>query len=115
MAEVISELEPTSLEKATKPTAVQPVHTRQSQSTKELVELQTTLPGAVGTMYKLLQENKTMNKEELQLASPELCRLNELRDSLYIQPDGVLMVRLPKQARTITIPVCPAARRQKVI
>ena len=89
MQEVRSQLNTHTLEYVqgqlveTRGTTADRVCTRQTGVDKELVEMQSSLPGFVSTMYKLVQDGGSLMETKLQLAAWELKQWHERKDVLH--------------------------------
>lgn len=103
-------------DQSTDPTVVhQPTVRVNAASVEEVVALQQQEPSDVATIYSHVKGQQPISPAELDLASPELRKLASYYSVMGIRPDGVLVVRLVHNTRSVERPVCPLQIRESVL
>lgn len=71
----------------------------EAEDNKELVDMQSVLPGPVDTVYKLIQSGGSLLDHELQQADWELKQMYALKGALHIWADGLMIIHLGPPGR----------------
>ena len=94
---------------------VQPVFTRQKQSTRDLLEMQAEIPGTIAEIYQVVKNQTEMTREQVQMRSREFQTLYNQRDAMTLSGEGILEIALSINHRTKKVLVCPQAMRHKIV
>ena len=96
-------------------TEINKIMTRTAGSDTELAKEQASGTGPVAIIYKALQDEVEVTSEQLDSGSAELKRLNKMRGSLRLRPDGVLEARVAPQGKSRWCAICPPSLRGHMV